>query len=69
LLREIAIIQEIFGIYAGGLNGVSDGLKERIDDGLKNGKFDGTAHYDNRKLLSAYTDHVDNIEGMVDNKA
>lgn len=46
LLREIAIIQEIFGIYSNGLSNVSDGLKQRIDDGLNNGHFQGTAHYD-----------------------
>lgn len=39
LVRELELITDIWFIYSNGLSGVSEGLKQRIDDGLQNGHF------------------------------
>lgn len=69
LLREMGLINEIWLIYSKGLDGVSDGLKERIDDGLANGHFAGTVHYDKRELHANYANQADDFNSVVEAKA
>lgn len=68
LVRELELITEIWFIYSNGLSGVSDGLKERIDDGLSNGHFKGTAHYDKRELHHNYAGKEDDFNRVIEEK-